>query len=1187
MRFVPYPDFYLRGVPQRVAMNGALTRVRRALVSVVATASLLATGCHSGLPRPRSAQYTQFVQAFYVGLAAMEVGNDVRAESELQQATQLAPGEPAAWTDWGILALRQRNFDQAKQRLDRAHALVPRNSQIDADLGVLESTRGNSAEAIANLRRAVDLDPHNLRALYLLAVEVERQGGQDSEAQVQQLIEKILVAQPDNLAALVELTRIAAKRGDAMTLRRAVGRIAAQSSTWPPSVEQQLTELESAAASAPASAAVRSVFLRNVLMQVPSFRQSLAVIKAQPGEEAQPFATFLRLPSPSSRPAAPDTAMTFLAEPLTQISGQTWNWIGAVELNDQQPPVVVTANAKTVSLLGGPSLPFPGGAHNVPPGPESILPVDFNYDFKTDLVLAGAGGVRFLRQDSPQKFTDVTALTKLPTAVLNGNYTGAWAVDIEADGDLDIVLGTQTEIPTVLRNNGDGTFTPIHPFAGVSGLQQFVWADLDGDGNPDASLIDGSGQLHIFHNERAGNFHEVASVPKLGPVAAIAAADTRHSGTLDLLAVKADGAIIRLVNEDDSWTSSEIARIPNPDKVIASPVRLLTADLDNNGAVDLLLAPVAPAGIAGSPLIWLAGEDGSFTLMDHPAGAARVFGVANLGNTGRLGLLALDASGRPLILRNHGTKNYHWQIIRTRAVTATGDQRINSFGIGGVVQIRSGLLLQAQAIRAPEEHFGLGEWTATDVARILWPNGTVNAEFQMAADQEVLAQQRLKGSCPFLFAWDGKEMKFVKDTVPWGSAIGLRINALGPASIAATQEWYKIPRNDLVPRDGAYDLRITGELWETYYYDWLQLMTVDHPAGTEIFTDERFVVPPVKLAITATETPHPVARAADDRGNDVTDILRSLDGRYLDTFGRGQYQGVTRDHYVEIDLGNDAPTSGPLYLIARGWVHPSDSSINVALSQGHHEQPQPLSLEVPDGRGGWVVAQSNLGFPAGRRKICLIDLTGVFHPGTPRKVRLRTNLEVYWDQIQWARGLPDTPLKITRVDPSLADLHYRGYSTVHQANASSPEIPDYNHIASTTQIWPDLEGYYTRYGDVRALLNKIDDRYVIMNAGDELALRFAAPAPPAPGWVRDYVLAGDGWIKDGDYNSTWSATVRPLPYHAKTTYDTPPGRLEDEWVYRHHPEDWLVWQTRYITAEPFRNALDDHSAPTAEAASSR
>ena len=1114
----------------------------------------------------------------------------VRAETELAQATQLAPGEPAGWADWGILALRQRNFDPAKQRLDRAHSLAPRDSQIDADLGVLESTRGNSAEAIANLRRAVDLDPHNLRALYLLAVEVERQGGPDSEAEFQQLIEKILAAQPDNLAALVELSRIAAKQGDAATLRSAVSRIAAQSSSaWPPSVQQQLAELQNAAQSAPAMAAVRSVFLRNVLMQVPSFRQSLAEIKAQPGDEAQPFQTFLRLPSPSSRPAPPDLDLRFTPEPLATTPGQRWDWIGAVMLDDKQPPVVVTANARTVQMIGGPSFAFPGGTNNVAPGRESLLPVDFNYDFKTDLVLAGAGGVRFMRQDSPQKFSDVTAQTKLPPAILQGSYLGAWAVDIEADGDLDIVLGAQAGAPTVLRNNGDGTFTPIHPFAGVSGIEQFVWADLDGDGNPDASLIDGAGQLHIFHNDRAGNFREMADLPKLGGVKAIAAADTRHSGSLDLLAVQTNGAITRLIDNNGSWTSSDLAHVPNANTELKNPVRLLTADLDNNGAVDLVLANV---GGGGAPHLWLGHEDGAFALLDHPADSQRIFAVADLNRSGRLDLLALDANGQPVKAVNHGTKNYHWQVIRTRAVTALGDQRINSFGIGGEIQTRSGLLLQAQAITGPEEHFGLGEWSSTDVARILWPNGTVNAEFQMNADQEVLAQQRLKGSCPFLFAWDGHKMKFVKDTVPWGSAIGLRINALGPAKIAATQEWYKIPRNDLAPRDGSYDLRITGELWETYYYDWLQLMTVDHPQGTDIFTDERFVVPPVRLAITATEMPHPIARAVDDRGNDVTATLSAVDGRYLDTFGRGQYQGITRDHYVEIDLGENVPTSGPMYLIARGWLHPSDSSINIALSQGHHEQPEPLSLEVPDGHGGWVAARSNLGFPAGRNKICLIDLTGVFRPKTPRKLRLRTNLEIYWDQIQWARGLPNTPLKITRIDPSMADLHYHGYSAIHQANASSPEIPDYNHIASTTQIWRDLEGFYTRFGDVRPLLNKIDDRYVIMNAGDELALRFEAPGPPPAGWVRDYVLAGDGWIKDGDYNSTDSATVMPLPYHARTVYDTPPVPLEDEWVYRHHPEDWLTWQTRYVTPEPFRDALTPEdqrkeSRQNAEAPSSR
>jgi hypothetical protein len=416
-------------------------------------------------------------------------------------------------------------------------------------------------------------------------------------------------------------------------------------------------------------------------------------------------------------------------------------------------------------------------------------------------------------------------------------------------------------------------------------------------------------------------------------------------------------------------------------------------------------------------------------------------------------------------------------------------------------------------------------------------------------------------------------MNFVMDTVPWGSAIGLRINNIGTAAIGATTEWYKIPGDQLVPRNGYYDLRITGELWETYYYDYLSLMVVDHPEGTAVFTDERFAVPPVKLAVTTTGIPHSIAKATDDNGNDVTETLRSVDGRYLDNFGLGQYQGVTRDHFVEVELGSDAPTSGPLYLIAKGWLHPSDSSINVAMGQGRHEPPKPLSLSVEDTHGRWRVVRSNLGFPAGRNKTCLIDLTGVFREGEPKRLRLSTDLEIYWDQMQWAQGLPDTHLHVTHLAPEYADLHYRGYSTIQKANVSSPEIPDYNRLMSSTQIWRDLSGYYTRFGDVRPLLSKVDDRYIIMNAGDELALRFPALAPPPSGWVRDYVLSGDGWVKDGDYNSVDSATVRPLPYHARRMYDTPPQPLEDEWVYRHYPEDWKTYQTRYVASDYFEKVL--------------
>jgi tetratricopeptide (TPR) repeat protein len=1162
--------------------SGTFQRVMSLLL-----ASLVAVlwGCRSSpkLPEKGSKAYADVVSAFYVGLAALQVGDDVHAESKLSELTQLVPTEPAGWANWGVLALRQRNYDLAAQRLERARDLAPQNDQIYDLLGILEADRGHSAEAIADLRKAVDLNPKNLRAAYALAEEIERQGDANSAAEFQQVVRNILAAQPDNLAALLELARTAAKRGDAATLKSAVAQISARSSAWPPEVQQQLAAVQSAAAGTDLrAAATRTTFLRNVLMRVPEYRQSLSVIKAPAGEEARPFTHFVRMESPVFKPAPADMAIKFAAQPVADAGDSHWNWIGAIQLGSAGVPVIAEANGREVhlSLPSGATLPFPGGPSTVPPSPEGVLQVDFNYDFKTDIVLAGAGGVRLLRQDSPNAFTDVTAQSKLPKSVVNSPYTGAWAVDIEADGDLDIVLGASEGLPVVLRNNGDGTFLAIHPFPGIAGVHGFVWADLDGDGNPDAAIIDGAGRLHVFMNERQGQFRERALTASLPLVKAIAVADANNDGVLDLIAVQADGAIIRISdkNEGESWDIAEIARVPDVANNLAEEVRLHVADLDNNGALDLFLAPTRPASGAAGTLIWLGDDQGNFVPLDHPAGPALVFDVADLNGDGKLDLVGLSADGAPVQAMNQGSKNYHWQVVRPHAVQAVGDQRINPFGVGGEIEVRAGLLVQKQPITGPQLHFGLGEQTEADIVQVVWPNGTVRAEFDVKADTEIVTEQRLKASCPFLFGYNGKQMEFVKDAVPWGSAIGLRINTLGSAQIAATGEWYKIGRDQLVPHDGYYDLRITAELWEVYYYDYLALMAVDHPVGTEIFVDERFVIPPLKLGLTTVATLHEIVRAIDDTGEDVTDIVRTLDGKALASFGRGQYQGITRDHYLEVDLGDDAPKSGPLYLIAQGSIHDTESSVNVAITQGNRWRAHGLSLEVPDGHGGWVNAQDNLGFPAGRKKTILFNLTNVFRPGTPRRVRIRTNLEIYWDAIHWAQGAPDAQLKTVTMTPNVADLHYRGYSVMHMPGAArAPEVPDYNQIEGTKQRWRDLIGYYTRYGDVRELVDHIDDRYVIVNSGDELSLHFAEQPSPPVGWVRDFVIVGDGWIKDGDYNSTFSKTVLPLPYHAKNEYTTRPGRLEDEWVYKQHPDDWKNYHTRYVTPDVFKNALRDEA----------
>lgn len=1122
-------------------------------ITILFIALIAISACRPGanLPTKSSPQYNELVRTFYIGLAALEVGHDVQAEAKLGQFTQLAAAEPAGWANWGLLALRQRNYDPAAERLHKARDLAPDNGDIHYLLGLLESSRGNTPAAIEELRKAVKLSPGNLIATYKLAEEVERQGDQNYQGEVRSLLGSILVLDHQNLAAQVEMARVTAKGTDTNALRSATAAIVERSSAWPAEVRAQVTALnEAVQAGHTEAAATRTVFLRNVMVRVPEYRKDLAAIKPQPGEEAVPLRHFLKLETPEFKAAAPDTDIRFTTEPL---STDKADWVGAISLGSQGAPVIVTATAREVKIAGGPTLPFPG--KDTPPARSAVLPIDFNYDFKTDLVLAGAGGVRLFKQESPTTFTDVTAATKLPPAIVNGNYLGAWAADIEADGDLDIVLGSAVAKPTVLRNNGDGTFQTMEVFSSINGIKDFVWGDLDADGDPDATLIDGFGKLHVFTNERQGQFTERAVPADLAEARAISLAELNNDSVLDLAVVRNNGEIVRLSDKDHgaSWDEQTVVQ--------SLPAPLLVADLDNNGALDFVCASTITL------------RDEKNVLSAKPLDFVRVLDVADVNGDGKLDLLGIDQEGRPVKAINQSSKNYHWQVVRPRAVKATGDQRINSFGVGGEMEIRSGLLVQKQPITGPLLHFGLGEQPGTDVIRVVWPNGSVRADFEIKGDQEVLTEQRLKGSCPFLFAFNGKQMEFVKDAVPWSSAIGLRINTLGTARVEATEEWYKIGRDQLVPHDGYYDLRITAELWETYYYDHLRLMVVDHPEGTDIFVDERFVIPAAKLEITTVSTPHKVVRAVDDQGQDVTAIVNDVDGKYLDTFGRGKYQGVTRDHYVELDLGDDIPASGPLWLIANGWMHPTDSSINVAISQGHDEQAKALSMEIPDGKGGWQVVRPNLGFPAGRKKICLFDLKDMFKPGIPHRLRLRTNLEVYWDSLEWAAGVPDTQLKTTRLDPDVADLHYRGYSVINQKDDSSPEVPDYNQLSSSKQVWRDLIGYYTRFGDVRELLKQADDRYVIMNAGDEMSFRFAAQPPPAPGWVRDYVIVGDGWIKDGDYNSTFSKTVLPLPYHAKNEYITPPGRLEDEWVYRQHPEDWQNYHTRYVSPDVFQNAM--------------
>jgi hypothetical protein len=252
-------------------------------------------------------------------------------------------------------------------------------------------------------------------------------------------------------------------------------------------------------------------------------------------------------------------------------------------------------------------------------------------------------------------------------------------------------------------------------------------------------------------------------------------------------------------------------------------------------------------------------------------------------------------------------------------------------------------------------------------------------------------------------------------------------------------------------------------------------------------------------------------------------------------------------------------------------VYPTDSSINVAIGQRQAEQPRGLALEAQDRSGTWRMVDADLGFPAGKNKTMVIALAEAKHA---RRFRLRTNLEVYWDALRVGTEVP-TRVTAQHLPLLTADLEFRGFSVTASPPGASPETPTNGRLANTAERWRDLEGYYTRYGDVRELLAGVDDRYVIMNAGDEMRLRFTAAPPPSQGWRRDFVLIGDGWEKDGDYNTDYSTTVMPLPSHARSTYRAASAslELEDDPVYREHRTDWDTYHTRYVAPERFLTGL--------------
>ena len=226
-------------------------------------------------------------------------------------------------------------------------------------------------------------------------------------------------------------------------------------------------------------------------------------------------------------------------------------------------------------------------------------------------------------------------------------------------------------------------------------------------------------------------------------------------------------------------------------------------------------------------------------------------------------------------------------------------------------------------------------------------------------------------------------------------------------------------------------------------------MVVDHPAGTEVFVDERFADPD---AVARADRDRPGAAAGARRatiaGRDVTALVAARDDRHLDFAGRGAYQGVTRRARGRADAAGRRRRAAARCgcRAAAGCIRPTARSTSRSGRARTRRRRASRSRCRDARRAASGRSRAGLGFPSGKDKTVLLDLAGVFPAGAtgPRRLRLRTNLEIFWDRLGWAVGRPDVRVEPRRLPrwPRRSALP-RLLGGRRQSAPSSPERPRY------------------------------------------------------------------------------------------------------------------------------------------------
>ena len=1087
-----------------------------------------------------------------LAIALFNVPDLPEALAVAQSAAAAAPNAPQPQYILGLIARTQNRADDAAAAFQRVLKIDPRDTGANVNLGQLYAQQRKYAEAIAAFRVALDAEPYNGTALYNLATASLR-GGEREEGQ--RLIQRFQALRQSGAATVI-------------------GQNYLEQGRYAEAVASTGTE---AGLVDPATPDV-------------AFRDATASVLPATLSPAKPDVAIANSSNAFGRAFAPGELNDKTARELALALG------GGATLfdfdNDGDLDLLrLLANGQRLYRNDGgkyADVTDKSGALGADSANVSIGAVagDYDNDTRPDIFILRGGSLALYHNDGDGKFSDVTAAAAIPAYPFLS--ISAALVDVDHDGDLDIFIAgladiaktigseakTSLNFPNgfaaapnmLLRNNGDGKFTDITAAANVAGTTgghavAVVPTDYDNRRDVDLLVLNYDTPPVLFRNLRDTTFRDVASNIGLdvrGDFTAAAAGDVNKDDFTDFFFASA-GARGVFAMSDGQGRFNIVPAPPTTGAIHAAQF----LDYDNDGVLDLVAQ--ARDGVRVWRNLGNSWEDVSERAVARAAAAgdsnapaastgapSRVLAAGDVDADGDDDLVTRAADGELRFMRNDGGSNNRSVNVRLAGKVS------NRSGIGAKIEARAGSLRQkfetyaATPAPAPADViFGLGKRTTTDAVRVLWPAGIVQAETEITPAATVAARtgdakpappvavrltvtelDRKPSSCPYLFAWNGERFEFITDFMG-GGELGYWV-APGVRAAPDPDEYVRIRGDQLRPRNGLYELRVTNELEEALFMDHLKLVAVAHPRGVEVYPNEGLGNPTAaKFKLYTTRDARPPVAATDDDGSDVLARITQMDRKYPDNFRLHRIRGYADSHTLTLDLGK---TDGKqTLLLLTGWTDYAFSSDNVAAAQSGMSLKLP-SLQVRDAQGKWQTVMEDIGVPVGRPQTVTVDLAGKFLSAS-REVRIVTNMRIYWDQILVDTSNGDAPVKLSSLAPARADLNWRGFSAEATPDGREPFGYTYANVSAESP-WKVFPGRYTREGDVRELLAGVDDMFVVSRPGDEIALSFSAHRlPPLPeGWTRTFLLYADGYSKEMDINSSSPDRVGQLPFHGMKNY---------------------------------------------------